>query len=241
MDSDNCIMVNEDQYPHVILRGELADLSALKELDTQSAFLKQRGEPVLAEAPITCRLSLPSGDESVVDQNRIEGEVFVSSSQVLFAAKSSSTDDLAIGATCILMHAMTEEPELSIYLQLQEGDEDTIEVTITPIDSNACQTLFNALCKLVSLHPIDDDDADENDQYFGNDELIWAPSSSHRAFGEDDEDDGATDEERQAMLDRLDSILVVKPEFDMIEGQFDDAEDQFDDAEEDSTSDRLAG
>lgn len=224
MDSENVVTVNEDQYPHVILRGEVANLAALKTVDSQSSFLKQRGEPVLVASPIACRLSLPTSDENNEQLKTVEGEVFVSSCQVLFAAKSSD-DDLAIGATCILMHALAEEPDLSVYLQLQEYSEDTLEVTITPIDSDSCQALFDALCKLVSFHPIVDDADDESDQCFGQDDLIWTPEA--QAFG-DDEDGAEGDvaaEERQAMLDHLDSILVVKPEFDIKEGQFDDAEE----------------
>jgi hypothetical protein len=222
MDYENVVTVNEDQYPHVILRGEVANLAALKTVDSQSSFLEQRGEPVLVASPIACRLSSPFSDENDGQLKTVEGELFVSSCQVLFAAKSSD-DDLAIGATCILMHAMAEEPDLSVYLQLQEEySEDTLEVTITPIDSDSCQTIFDALCKLVNLHPVvDDDDADESD-------LIWTPAA--QAF--EDDEDGAEGhfaaEERQAMLDRLDSILVVKPEFDITEGQFDDAEEDTD-------------
>lgn len=224
--SDNGMFVNEDQYPHVILRGEAANLAALKAVDTQMSFLEQRGEPVLVESPISCRLLSPSNGKDGKEVTPVEGNLFISSCQVFFAAKSS-TDDLAIGATCILMHAMTEEPELSVYLQLQEDSEDTMEITITPIDSDSCQTLFNALCRLVSLHPVEDDDDDNSDRFFGNDDLIWAPSS--RAFGNDEVDEeeyGATAQERQAMLDHLDNILVVKPEFDIKEGQFDDAEEE---------------
>ena len=39
-------------------------------------------------------------------------------------------------------------------------------------------------------------------------------------------DDGATEEERAAMLDRLDNLLVVSPGFKIEEGQFDDAEEK---------------
>lgn len=235
-------MVNEDQFPHVILHGETADLSALKTVDSQQAFLKQRGDPVFVGSPIACRLtwqsSSSSSEEEPSDDNGtgsgiMSGEVFISSSQILFACEDAS-NDVAIGATCILMHAMTEEPELSIYLQLQEGSGETLEATFTPLDSKMCQDFFNALCKLVSLHPCDIDD-DEGDEMFGQEEMIWAPAS--RGFGTnafESEEGGATEEERQAMLDHLDSILVVKAEHEFQEGQFDDAEQdgQYEDAED---------
>jgi len=235
-------MVNEDQFPHVILREEAADLSALKTVDSQQAFLKQRGDPVFVASPIACRLSWQSSSSSSEEElsgengtssEMVTGDVFISSSQILFACEDAS-NDVAIGATCVLMHAMTEEPELSIYLQLQEDGSETLEATFTPLDLNMCQDFFNALCKLVSLHPCDVDD-DEGDEMFGQEDLIWAPASRGSgtdAFG--DEEGGATEEERQAMLDHLDSILVVQPEHDFQEGQFDDAEQdgQFEDAGE---------
>lgn len=227
------LFVNEDNFPHVILRGEAANLAPLKHCETVQTYFSQRGdgEPILS-SPIACRLSGPSniataGEEENNLLDPVEGEMFVSSSQVLFAAKTSSNDDWAIGATCILMHAMTEEPELSIYLQLQEDSDEILEVSMAPVDAESCQIIFKALCKLVSAHPIedDDDDAEQGDQYFGQDDLIWAPSVN--AFGDDGQVDqgDATEEERQTMLDHLDSILVVKPEFEIKEGQFEDAEE----------------
>ena len=51
----------------------------------------------------------------------------------------------------------------------------------------------------------------------------------------DDDDKGATEEERQAMLDRLDQVLTVPPEYEIkdvveetTEGQFDDADEEDD-------------
>lgn len=226
-------MVNEDQYPHVILRGEAADLSALKSVDSQQVFLKERGDPVFVASPIACRLAWQSSsseeenDENDSGSDTVTGDVFISSSQILFACEDKS-NDVAIGATCILMHAMTEEPELSIYLQLQEVGSETLEATFTPVNSDLCQGFFNALCKLVSLHPCDVDD-DEGDEMFGQEKMIWAPAS--KGFGNEafeDEEGGATEAERQAMLDHLDSILVVKPEYEIQEGQFEDADENGD-------------
>jgi hypothetical protein len=219
MDTDSDIIANESLYPDAILRGGAANLQPLKQVETQATFLSQRSEggPILAD-PIACRFSGPaiaSSEIDEIDSCTVEGEIFVSSSQILFVAKSVA-DDWAIGARCILMHAMTEEPELSIYLQLQADSNESIEVSLTPLDSESCQAMFNALCKLVSSHPIEDDEEDERGEYFGQDDLIWAPLTT--AFC-------ATEKERQAMLDHLDSILVVNPEFSIQDGQFDDAEE----------------
>jgi hypothetical protein len=226
---DNGIFVNEAQLPHVILHGAMANLSALRQVETQSEFLLQRGEPLVA-TPIACRVGLQGG-------NVVAGEVYIASSQVLFVASDgNASKDLAIGATCITLHAMTEEPELALYLQLTEaaagdnggGDEEetTPEVTITPLDPDASQVLFDGLCKLVSLHPLLEDDEEDGgrEDYFadGSDDLIWAPPASH--YNDEDDDGegggggGATQEEREAMLEQLDSLLQ--------EGQFEDAEEE---------------
>ena len=98
------------------------------------------------------------------------------------------------------------------------------------------QTLFRSLCKLVSSHPpIDDDDGDDDDE--NDDTLMFnAETSMGMGVGMDGmiglEEDGATDAERNAMLDHLDSILIVRPDLEIKQdadvsgatsGQFDDA------------------
>ena len=226
--NDVFVVVNEEQLAHAILQGETADLAALRQVEAQSEFLLQRGQPIIS-TPIACRVALDQEDDSVA------GDVFITSSQLLFVASDERNreKDLAIGATCITLHAMTEEPELSLYLQLASmGSEttDISEVTVTPLDSEeASQILFDGLCKLVALHPIEDDD-DYNEEggggfFGGGDDLIWAPYSSGGFDDDAGEEGGATDEERDAMLERLDNLLVVRPEFEVQDGQFEDAEE----------------
>lgn len=227
-ETDEGIFVNEDQLAHVILYGEMSNLSALRQAETQSEFLLQRGGEPWVSTPIACRASGYSTDDDENDV-AVAGEVFISWSQVLFVAANGNTSkDLAIGATCITLHAMTEEPELSLYLQLTTGDDDDApsEVTITPLDSEASQVLFDGLCKLVSSHPLEEEDDGEGGEFFGSDDLIWAPSSgAYFNNGEENEEGAATGEERDAMLERLDNLLVVRPEFEIQEGQFEDAEE----------------
>eukprot|EP00934_Nitzschia_sp_Nitz4_P008972 Nitzschia sp. Nitz4//scaffold27_size158506//76211//76906//NITZ4_002601-RA/size158506-processed-gene-0.18-mRNA-1//1//CDS//3329545491//8962//frame0 len=226
------VVTNQDQLPHVILRGSAADLSALRESDSQSLYLEQRS-PLLPQG-IPCRVQLQ--EENSTEPSNSEGELFVTSSQLLFVTTQSSDDasDFAVGATCIHLHAMTEDPEVSVYLQLTDGDdEDTSELTVVPLDPSSCQSLFDALCKLVSLHPLDLDDEEGGDEPFGDgcvmsDDLIWAPSAGFgTVLGDDDEEeDGASPEERAAMLERLDNLLVVQPEYQVQDGQFEDAEEE---------------
>ena len=358
-------MVNPDQFPHAILRGEVAGLSVLRSVVTgdnsnnssnsrvqygaadksatteegrtttssllQTFFDERGGEPLLAtpmNVTVSCNDSSASSsdegdgdndddrdcgkdsqyvnddddDEQKADGDNndnetadatsefeknntkstvLRGHIFISSSQLLFVAASvpaskgstsSSIDngDIAIGATCITLHAMMDDPEPAVYLQLSDGDDEDdedeggvgpLELTITPTEDDRadnCQKLFDRICQLVSQWPVNVDDDDDNggNNIFGsgigagfgalgigfdgeggwmtahglvdgdgnddggNDDLVWAePDNDEDA----DADDGATQEERDAMLERLDNLLVVPQEME-IEGQFDDAE-----------------
>ena len=201
------------------------------------------------------------------------GDVYITESQVVFLATGTTTtaskatgtegisdsmaepdgllleeNDWAIGATCIHLHALADEPEPSIYLQLaEEGQDDsTLEVTLIPLDHDACQLLFDGLCKLVAKHPLQLDDQDDypgpgwinaGDAFGdgdGNDDMVWVPSAGWGPgvpdLDDDDNDEGgATEEERAAMLARLDKLLVVHPSLQGHDGQFDDADETTDD------------
>lgn len=256
-----------EQWPGRILRGSEAQLAPLRHTETHTTFFVGPRTLLLDQNGIPCRIQWQDGDSSM-------GDIYITESQVLFVASTetkaetaaatataTSTElddqDWAIGATCIHLHAMTDEPEESIYLQLAEdgGDDNdgnsTLEVTLIPIDPSNCQILFDGLCKLVARHPLqlDDDDNDGPGGFFmgggdnGNDdgdEMIWAPSAGFGSLipydDDDDNDDdegGATDEERAAMLARLDNMLIVQPEFEVHDGQFDDAEEGHDDDDDD--------
>jgi len=253
---------NPDQWPHVILRGPAADLAALRHLETHSDFFVGPRAKLQEDngGGIACRVKWQDGGESSA-----VGDVYITESQVLFVASGSSEletppqeQDWAIGATCIHLHAMTEEPEESVYLQLtgdgaSGDDESTLEVTLIPTDPLACQSLFDGLCKLVAKHPLqlDEDDDEDGEDYSGafggggdffgggggdRDDLIWVPAAAGDRFGatiphdeDDDEEGGATEEERAAMLERLDNLLVVRPELETHDGQFDDADEAEDD------------
>lgn len=241
---DDGIQVNEEQLPHVILRGDEANLAALRQAPAEYWTQREAVAPLM-ENGIACRATWGDSDTLVV-----AGEVYLSTSQVLFVAtpsttttssnssrsSSSSTEDFAIGATCIHLHAMTEEPELAVYLQLTaigiNNQEETSEVTLTPLDPEASQPLFDGLCKLVSLNPWDLDDGEDDgpggELFGGGDDVIWAPA---RGEGFGDHDGAATDEERDAVLERLDNLLVVRPELEIQDGQFEDADEgRFEDA-----------
>ncbi|KAL3795761.1 hypothetical protein HJC23_008248 [Cyclotella cryptica] len=125
--------------------------------------------------------------------------------------------------------------------------------------AEACQLLFNALTRLASLNP-----AGDSDEYNGggglfnmfslmagmgqysnggamdgfeadeNNDVVIRFGGSNNLVENDDESEGVPEEERQAMLRRLDGILVVPPEYEILpseDGQFDDAEDDGNDDE----------
>jgi hypothetical protein len=116
---------------------------------------------------------------------------------------------------------------------------------------NVCQRLFDALTKLANLNPADESDdgcaggllnmlslmtgmgehrldgyVDGND----NDDMVIRLGGSNNNFVEDDDSEGVPENERQIMLERLDNLLVVPPQYE-IPSEEDDG--QFDDADED--------
>ena len=167
------------------------------------------------------------------------------------SATVSAANDWYIPATSISLHALTAGDEGSVsspsgvYLQIENPQDDESNPIEWTVQSTDASTLFTALSKLVSLHPIDPHQDTNNDMYGNNDDdenfepedMIWA--SDFRDDDDDDDDDegAATREERQAMLDRLDQVLIVPPEYEIDDNdegkQQDGMEGQFDDADED--------
>ena len=144
---------------------------------------------------------------------------------------------------------------------IEESSEDdsTIEVYFKPLSDsenhcNKCQNIFDALTKLVSLNLADDTgvggglfemmammagmnglgnemmianhDNDEDDEM-----VVRLGGSNNLVENDDNESEGAPREERQAMLQRLDDMLVVPPEYEI--PSCDDDNGQFSDADED--------
>lgn len=234
----------------------------------------------------TVSMSLLLGGERVDDA---EGRLLVTTHRILFIAKDEK-QDLAIDAICVTLHAMTSEPEISVYCQLsskslkdvswksttvvvgnveteqnimgvEEDDSDSIhsngpiEIFFTPqilsstvLDDDSttrihedkiklCEDLFRALGLLATLNPIyDDEEGDMNDADFfdlSEDAVVHASMEDDficRLNNKDaDEDEGATEEERNNMLARLDAVLTVPAEYErsdlITNGQFDDADE----------------
>jgi hypothetical protein len=256
-DDGEIAVQNVDQFPYVTLKGAAANLSALRQgdMDLRKTFFQERfASQEEDEADNAPMLLLEPSIQAIIKIGGaiegISGEIFVTRAQVLFVAKDQdqSDSDIAIGAACIVLHAMMEEPQMAVYLQLNESDTSPgqsafvfgpseekdgtaesngpLEATIEPVEQDDCQRLFDSLCKLVALHPTEDDEDDtgnfDSDMFGGGDDLIWAPA--HASTVSSDGSEGATETERDVMLERLDNLLVVRPEFEVQEGQFDDAD-----------------
>jgi hypothetical protein len=293
-----------------IRRGQDAGLSNLRAIlsnsshgtsDTVKAALEQfldaSKEERLLHHLLAVQASLTGSDDdddNVVDEShdftRIAGYTAVTSEQVIFLARDAANAayDLAIDAACIDLHAVQQEPVVSVYLQITNPDavdeeasplELTLEHTNTTTNNNkdnndnaadldpqsVSQTLFDALSALVSLHPVDpnDDMMDMNmrggsaggmmgmgmgmnmgGEWMGADGImddsdvddlmvVRAANSNGGEYSHD-----GPDQERLAMLDRLDNMLQVPDDLVVaedddhhengVEGQFDDAEDEDD-------------
>jgi len=284
-DEENIIAVsvhdNPERFPYSMVRGSLANLSALRRTDaaTRATFLEERNTnptALEADAPaVFCEIEArlltstqnsqeeeeeeeeeifgDAGDENHNNGENddeqepisttpasppISGTVFVTNTQILFVTSEADNmlADTAVGGACILLHALSDDPEPSLYLQLQSGDDDAMmEMTIFASQEN-CQELFEALCKLINLHPIEGDDANDTGGMMG----MLGGGMIGGGFGDNvfadygepsgewitaDTSTTATKEERGAMLERLDNLLVVAPGLEVQEGngQFDDA------------------
>jgi Regulator of volume decrease after cellular swelling len=202
--------------------------------------------------------------ENDEQRDSCQGRFVVTSERLMFWCDEGGENDAIVPAECIDLHAIAtsstngddeaipnQDASTSLYLQIRSDSDcsepDLIEWTIIPRvippeDHEATvQSMFEALSELVSLHPIDpNDDMDDEDD--DDDELIVAPQYH------DDGGTAASLEEREAMLERLDRLLIVPKELerhdDAAEG--DDgksteatAEGQFDDADDDDEVDAL--
>lgn len=203
---------DDDRVPQ-ILYGELANLKN----DPSEYVLK-------VTVPCACWKT----DEEV-EFDQAPGHVFITDSQVLFQCSQTQEHSVAIDAECIVLHAQSDDQIL--YLQLQEipaNDSEVMELTLTVTTSDDCERLFQALSHLISQHPVYGDDEDDDGMMGDYGEDMIVASDEH---DRPQQQQLPTDEERNAMLDRLDAMLVIPPHlhdnsnYNEEEGQFDDADD----------------
>jgi len=194
----------EDRNPR-ILRGDLAQLSDLRN------DMAAPSEAILFSDTVKATWK----DDDDVAFESVAGKAIVTTERILFVAKVEEKHDVAVDSECILLHATAQGPP-SIYLQLQEMSAELaapMELTLVPDTESSCQAFFEALSKLVAMHPIDDDDIDDGEEGM----MFMCPAKI-----EDGED---TVDEREVMLDRLDNMLEVPPHLEVDDGQFDDADE----------------
>lgn len=207
--------------------GEGANLSTVRaasgdSLSTAIQQLMDEDETIIFGPSDVKASSIQNNEESPNESLTCDGTLLITTERLLYWAADNAfmESDLAVPAVCIDLHAMAEDP-VSVYIQIRPSsisfDDTCIELTLLSVDEENNQLIFAALCKLVSLHPVDDGE-EENDG-FGQDEMVVRSSPPP-----------ATEEDRESMLLYLDSILVVPQELEIQEtqiasGQFDDADD----------------
>ena len=212
-----------------VTRGEGANLSTVRATsgDSLSLAIQQLMEEdeTILFGPSEVKVSFMHDHEDNPEESSALGTLLITTNSILFwaADKAFIGNDLAVPAVCIDLHAMAEDP-VSVYIQVRPSSisfgDTYIELTILSVEEEKNELIFAALCKLVSLHPVDD--GEEEDEGFGQGEMIVRTSTPP-----------VTEDDRDTMLEYLDSVLTVPQEFEIQEpqvasGQFDDADDDDD-------------
>lgn len=273
--------LREDDGSSLFLTGDAAELESLRsKKDTIFKISNTAGEVATEEetsedliyhlGSSSVSLSLPS-----LSFSKKLGQIFITTKRIFFvsAENEDKASDFSMNAYCISLHALMSDPSHSIYCQIcdevgggtmDDNDDASVmsrELIIEPladddtIAQDACQSLFKALSKLISLNPIDDDEEDGFGSGGGGSLAAMLGLMTGGPMVDDEDDDdmicridpsqmitaanfdnldangpGASAEERRKMLERLDNVLVVPPE---LEGQFDDADEELDSTDKD--------
>lgn len=194
------------------------------------------------------------------NNHMVSGQLVITNQRLLFWEDDDNNDDttkhdLSVDATCIDLHALTDDDPVAIYIQIRDDSKDfpesLLELNLQPIQepNETCPQIFQAVAELISLHPIDPNDDDDYDgnPYYGDhafddadEDNNWCAQDDENGDDNDDlvfcapmvdppnttTDDEVTELERNAMLERLDNLLIVPPEFEQDdEGQYDDADE----------------
>jgi hypothetical protein len=202
--------------------------------------------------PATAAETVPMSLIVTTERCLFVADTFIAATAAAITSNNSirqRLDNFCIDAEAIQLHAQSADP-VSIYLQIQEGNDDEAspkEISIFPTTKEeadkikTCETLFSAITRLIELHPVQEDtSADGNGMMMGMMSSIMSmmqqqstTTTTTQAQEKHLVNDGmasreVTPEDRAAMLERLDSLLVVKPglEIEMADGQFEDAEEE---------------
>jgi hypothetical protein len=194
-----------------------------------------------------------AGAETGAAEGAAEGHLVVTPHACIFVG-ATVDDDWYVPAVCLALHALQQDENGShdastptaVYIQMDpDGDDDNGGLPWEwTLHTEQAPQLFAVLSRLVSLHPVDphedtnhlDEEDDEGgEDPFAPEDMVWASDVQQQQR----EDGEATDQDRQAMLERLDQVLVVPPEYEIVGGQPARAEGQFDDADEEDEDDEI--
>mmetsp|Transcript_3930 Transcript_3930/g.5999 ORF Transcript_3930/g.5999 Transcript_3930/m.5999 type:complete len:222 (+) Transcript_3930:65-730(+) len=163
----------------------------------------------------------------------VSGDAYVTHDKLIFLCSTTKTHSVSIDAECIQLHAQSED--CGIYLQVQDFSnfDEVLEFSMTLASRSDCEAFFEAVSLLVSTHPDKDEEEDfeMGDGNYGEEMVMHQPLNDTRLQNQTSEE--PTDEERNAMLNRLDDLLVVPLDLEISNeedegningGQFDDAE-----------------
>ncbi len=145
----------------------------------------------------------------------------------------------------------TGPSEIFFYPQISSNEAQEKITDKEDSKRNLSQLLFDSFTELINLNPVFDENENDggaagglmamlgmlsgNSQYDEDDDMICRvdPSNIIMGTGEENQNDNdPSSNERTQMLERLDNLLVVPPEYE-IDGQFDDADEEEETAEED--------
>ena len=194
---------------YVFLRGKDANLQSLHSCTTHEKIIvaasKQRDEEETTKTNGNGIINSEDGDmekllcyikpvsvsikNSTEDFEGIIGQLIITTKRILFTTndRDEVSKDFAIDAQCITLHAMMSEPDISVYCQLADNNDEYDEDYVGPMEiffspqfptqeddknetdsedkTDLSQILFESLTQLINLNPVYDDD--DNDGYGG--------------------------------------------------------------------------
>ena len=169
-DNDNMMMMN----PSHLQQSSLPNDEALLLLPEKMLSVKVTLQPTTQEDSSTC-----VQEEEFFKE--IPGTLFITTERLVFVSSNNNNNnndnndnnnDFSIHAACLLLHAISQD---GLYIQVQDVNQEKegLELTITPTTTTTTtttlqqqqqqqqQVMFDALTKLVSLHPIMDNHHDD--------------------------------------------------------------------------------
>ena len=186
---------------------------------------------------LTTLLGVDRLPESTFEEYTKEsGRLVVTSSRLVFAASSGLDKDLSVDAGLITLHAIGSESSMYCQLDLPEKSgtfeiSTPMELYLYPIVKNGLDEklsqLFDALSTMAELNPDEIEDDDEGED-FESGGFYYAEDFVNTS----NDEGGATEEERIAMLEKLDAVLEVPPELELNEEGERIYDSQFADADE---------